>query len=104
MTDPQFEPIPDIWRFHLIYMVVTIAMGWSAFPYVVFSSLFLIAGLCAFGLIVAYFRWFMTAHVLALAIGLGTPVVVFGGLLPSQTIIFFVCLIGGIFLGRRFLF
>jgi hypothetical protein len=104
MQEPQFEPIPGIWRFHLIYFFVTLAMGWSFFPYAVFASLLVIAGVCVVGLVLVYIRWFLATHILALAIGLGTPVVVFGGLLPLHTLILFFLLISGITMARKTLF
>lgn len=102
--EPQFEPLPGIWRFHLIYLVVTTAMGWSFFPYSSFASLFLIAVICLGGLVLACFQRLLATHILALAIGLGTPVVVIAGLLPFQTFTLFALLLLGIVLARKTLF
>lgn len=96
--------VPGIWRFHVIYLLVTLVMGLAIFPYSQFISLLLLSGVCAFGLILSVSRRFMAAHILAVAIGLGAPVVVFARLLPAQTVIFFLCLLIGLTLIRRFLF
>ena len=99
-----FAPVPGIWRFHLIYLLVTMAIGGAIFPFSQFISVLLISAVCAFGIILAFSKRLMAAHVLAAAIGLGTPVVVFASLLPAQTAIFFLLLIFGISMVRRFLF
>jgi len=96
--------VPGIWRFHLIYLFVTLAMGLSIYPYSQFVSLLLISGVCAFGILLAFSNRPMAAHVLAVSIGLGAPVVVLAFLLPVQTVLFFLFLIFGITMIRRFLF
>jgi len=100
----SFVPVPGIWRFHLIYLLVTMALGGAIFPFSQFISVLLISGVCAFGIILAFSKRLMAAHVLAAAIGLGTPIVVLANLLPAQTAIFFLLLIFGISMLRRFLF
>ena len=99
-----FVPIQGIWRFHLIYLLVTMVLGGAIFPFSQFISVLLISGVCAFGIILAFSKRLVAAHVLAAAIGLGTPVVVFASLLPAQTAIFFLLLIFGISMARRFFF
>ncbi|HEX9924709.1 MAG TPA: hypothetical protein VGD99_18785 [Anaerolineae bacterium] len=104
MMELKFEPVPGIWRFHLIYLVVTGAIGWSFFPYSAFASLFLISGVCIFGIFLAVYNQLLATHILALAIGLGTPVVVLAGLRPLPTLALLSLLIFGIILGRKILF
>lgn len=99
-----FMPIPDIWRFHLIYLLVTMAIGGAIFPFSQFASVLLISGVCAFGIVLAFSEQLMAAQVLAATIGLGTPIVVFARLLPAQTAILFLFLIFGISMVRRLLF
>lgn len=99
-----FVPVSGIWRFHLIYLLVTMALGGAIFPFSQFISVLLISGVCAFGIILAFSKRVIAAHILAAAIGVGTPIVVFASLLPAQTAIFFLVLIFGISMIRRFLF
>lgn len=96
--------VPGIWRFHVIYLFVTLLMGLAIFPYSQFISLLLLSGVCAFGIVLSVSRRFVAAHILAVAIGLGAPVVVFARLLPVQTVVFFLCLVIGLIMVRRFLF
>ena len=104
MMELKFEPVPGIWRFHLIYLVVTGALAWSFFPYSAFASLFLISGVCIFGLFLAVYNQLLATHILALAIGLSTPVVVLAGLRPLPTLVLLSLLTFGIILGRKILF
>jgi hypothetical protein len=99
----QFEPVPRIWLFHLIYLFVTLSLAASIlrFSYFVSLSLIFITAVCALGLLLVWLRRFMAAHILAVAIGLGAPVVVFARLWPLQTILLFFFLILGIFIIRR---
>ena len=101
---PSFEPVPRIWRFHAIYLVVTLVLGLSTFPYPVFASMFLVAAVCLLGLITAMLNWALAAHILAVAIGLGTPVVFVGRLTTTPTLVIFTLLIAGVYVGRKFLF
>ena len=50
----SFAPIPGIWRFHLIYLFVTLALGAAIFPFSQFISVLLISAVCAFGVILAF--------------------------------------------------
>lgn len=102
----EFHPVPGIWRFHLAYLFVTLAMGWSFSPYnsTLTTSLLLVAGACFVGMLLAFWRQVRAAHMLALAIGLGTPVVVFAGLWFVHTILLFAALLSGIFVGRDDIF
>lgn len=70
-----FEPIPKLWRFHALYLFVTLAMGWSVYPFSGWESIFLTAALCLTGLIFAYFDLPMPVHILATVVGLSTPIV-----------------------------
>lgn len=100
----RFEPVPGIWRFHLIYLFVTASLGWSYFPYATYSSFLLISTLCAVGMLLAYVQWSLETHILAVVVGLGTPVVVFGALSLFPTAILFSLMTLGVFLGRRVFF
>lgn len=102
----HFEPVPRLWLFHLIYLFVTISLAASIlrFSYFVSLSLLFITTMCAIGLSLACLRHFMAAHVLAVAIGLAAPVVVFTRLGPLQTILLFFFLVLSIFVTRRSLF
>ncbi|MGB0386665.1 MAG: hypothetical protein ACPGWR_17785 [Ardenticatenaceae bacterium] len=100
----EFEPIAKIWRFHVIYFVVTMALSWSMFPFPTSFSMFLVSMLSALGIVLDVMKKSMAAHILAVAIGLGTPVVVFATLLPYQTILFFACFTGLLYLVREHLF
>lgn len=105
MIEQQFEPVPGIWRFHLIYLVITIAMGWSIFPFPTFATMLLISLLCFFGILLALTRkWSLESHVLAVAIGFGTPIVIFGRLLLFQALIVFLILILVLLLAHKHLF
>lgn len=104
MNEPGFEPIPGIWRFHLIYLFVTVGLSWSFFPYALFASLFLVAGICMVGIFLAYYKQLLATHILALAIGLGTPIVVLARLWVIHTLILFLLLIFTIILIRHILF
>ena len=104
MKPTLFQPIPGLWRFHLLYLVVTAVMGWSYYPYDTSTSLLLVAGFCVLGLIFSRQQWHIASHVLALAIGLGTPLVVFLGLSWGQTAVMFVPLLLSIAYFRRHLF
>ena len=101
-----FESVPRVWLFHLTYFVVTILLAASIlrFSYNVAVSLVLIAVICAVGVLMARFRKLVGAHVLAVTIGLGTPIVVCARLWPNQTLLLFLTLLFGIFMFRRFLF
>ncbi len=101
-----FEPAPRIWLFHLAYLLVTLALAASIFSYsqVVSMSLLLISSVCTFGMVLVRLRRLTAAHLLAVAIGLGVPIVVCTRLWPIQTIILFLVLTIGIFLVRRSLF
>jgi len=99
-----FDPIPGLWRFHVLYLAVTSVMGWAFFPYRTFVSLFLIAAGCAVGLLFSYIKLKMASHILALAIGLGTPVVVFAGMAWWHTGVLFIILLSAIFVFRHELF
>ncbi len=100
----RFIPIPGIWRFHLIYLVIISLMALSVFPFYLYVSLLIISGICVFGLLLSYFKRLLATQVLALAVGLGSPIVVFAVLLPAQTIILFLFLILGGTITRRALF
>lgn len=103
--DPyHFQPIPGLWRFHVMYLLVTVAMGWSFFPYATALSLLLVAASCVAGIICSRLQWFMASHILALAIGLGTPVVIFAGLRWYYTVLMFLVLLAAIFVKRKSLF
>lgn len=103
--DPHyFQPIPGLWRFHVMYLCVTMAMGWSFFPYATSLSLLLVTAACVAGIVCSRLQWFMASHILALAIGLGTPVVVFAGLRWHHTLLMFSLLLVVIFIKRKSLF
>lgn len=103
--DPYyFQPIPGLWRFHVMYLFVTSAMAWSFFPYATYLSLFLVAATCVAGIVCSRLQWFMASHILALAIGLATPVVIFAGLRWYHTALMFLLLLAGIFVKRKSLF
>jgi hypothetical protein len=103
-SDNDFVPIPGIWQFHVAYLVVTSILGVAAFPYSQFASLLLISGVCAVGIILAFSRYSVVAYILALAIVFASPIVVFAGLLPVQTVILFLLLILGATLAHKYLF
>lgn len=100
----HFRPIPGLWRFHLIYFLVTLIMGWGFFPYALYLSLVLIAVICFFGIVCSALKWFAISHVLALVIGLGTPMVVIGQMNWIVTVLTFLLLFGIVFRFRRDLF
>lgn len=96
--------VPGIWRFHAIYLCVTGVLALCFFPYALYISLFFIASACAMGIVLTASKRLLASHILALAIGLGTPVVVMGNFLPYQSIAFFGLLIGSIAGARKLLF
>lgn len=101
-----FEPVPRIWLYHVIYLVVTVLLAASIvrFSTLVAASLLLISAICVTGIGLARRRRYLAAHLLAVAIGLGAPVVVCAHLLPLQTVLLFLALILGTFIFRRTLF
>ncbi len=99
-----FTPIPGMWRFHVIYMTITLVMAWSAYPFSLFASLLVISGACGLGMVLAFYKRFMATQILALTIGLGSPIVIFAKLLPVQTVVFLSVLVLGFTLIRRSLF
>lgn len=100
----SFEPIPKLWRFHALYLFVTLAMGWSVYPFSGWESIFLTAALCVMGLVFAYFELPMPVHILATVVGLSTPVVFL--LRPSwlTTAVFLAVFIAIITFFRKHLF
>ena len=104
MEPTKFEPIPGIWRFHLIYLLVTAALVWAFFPHRPYPSFILVAGLCLVGLLLAHRHQEQWAHILALAIGLGLPVVFFLRPSPLLTVGFFAAVIAAVFAVRKILF
>jgi hypothetical protein len=96
--------MPCFWCFHLFYWIVTAALSWAFFPRQTYSSFLLVAGLCLVGLLLARRRYERAAHILALAIGIGTPVVVFLRPSPLLTLAFFVVVIAAAFAVRKTLF
>jgi len=105
-TYATFEPVPRIWLYHLIYLMVTIMLAISIlrFSHLVSTSLLLISAICLVGILFTRVRRELAAHVLAVAIGLGAPIVVCARLFPTQTLLLFLVLISGITIFRRFLF
>lgn len=102
--EPSFEPVPGIWRFHLIYLLVTAALVWAFFPHRPYLSFVLVVGLCLIGLLLARYHYERAAHIMALAIGLGLPVVFFWRPSLWLTAGFFVALIAAVFAVRKVLF
>jgi hypothetical protein len=102
--EPPFEPIPGIWRFHLIYLLVTAALVWAFFPHRPYGSFIVVVGLCLAGLLLAHRRLEQASHILALAIGLGMPVVFFLRPSPLLTLGFFAAVIAAVFVARKILF
>lgn len=102
MTD--FEPIPGLWRFHGLYLLVTGAMAWSFYPFPGWDSILLLVGLCGAGLLFAYFDLHMVVHILATVIGLGTPVVILIRPVWSTTAVFLALFITLVTLFRKQLF
>ena len=99
-----FEPIPKLWRFHALYLFVTVAMGWSVYPASNWQSIFLTAVLCVMGLIFAYFELPMPVHILATVVGLTTPVVVLIRPAWTTTAVFLAVFTLIITLFRKYLF
>jgi len=87
-----FKPIRGIWIFHMVYLIVTIAIALSAFPHALFVSLLLISAFSAVGLLLAVTQQFMASQVLALAIGVGSPIIIFATLSPLFTVALFLLL------------
>lgn len=103
---PDFQAVPRIWLFHLTYLIVTVALAASIFSYspAVSASLLIVSVTCALGIFLVRLRQVMIAHVLAVAVGLGAPLVVCGRLLPYQTLLLFTMLLAVIFIARKSLF
>ena len=101
-----FEAVPRIWLFHLVYLLVTVALAISIlrFSTLVSFSLLLISFAAGVGVLLARTHRLVAAHILAVAIGLGAPIVVCARLWPNQTVILFIFLVSGIFMARRSLF
>jgi hypothetical protein len=83
--DINFDPIPRIWRFHALYLLVCLGMGAAIFPFKSSISFFFLAGFCLVGVLLSAFGEERGAHILAASIGLATPIVYFGSLVPVQT-------------------
>ncbi len=101
----EFEAVPRIWLFHLIYFLVTGVLSLSVVQYStgVAISLLLMTLACTAGMILAGFKRLLATHILAIAVGLIAPVIVFGRLGPLSTSLLFTGLVAGIFLVRRFI-
>ncbi len=104
MEHHQFNPVPRLWRFHLIYLIVTLALSWSIYPHPTSLSVLVISSLCVSGIWCDLQDQHTSAHILAVVIGLGTPVVLLTRIVPYQTILFLCCLIAFFFLLRDHLF
>lgn len=104
--DDPAGPVPRIWLFHLIYFFVTGVLSLSTFQYspAVALSLLLMTLACTGGMLLARLRRPLIAHVLAIAVGLTAPIIIFGRLWPLQTLLLFSGLALAIFLIRRFIF
>lgn len=100
----QFDPIPRLWRFHLIYLIVTLALSWSIYPHPTSLSILIVSALCLSGIWCDLQDEHTSTHILAVVIGLGTPVVLLTRIVPYQTILFLSCLIGLFFLLREYFF
>ena len=102
----QVKPVPRIWLFHLIYLVVMVMLAASVlrFSYLVSVSLLVIAGVCMVGITLARVGRGLAAHILAVSVGLGAPIVVCAKLLPMQTVVLFGLLLLSVFTLRRVLF
>lgn len=79
-------------------------MGWGFFPYALYLSFVLIAVICFFGIVCSALKLFAISHVLALVIGLGTPMVVIGQMNWIVTVLTFLLLFGIVFRFRCDLF
>lgn len=94
MNPFEFKPVPGIWRFHLIYLVLALGMAWAFLPYSpVFQSLLIVAGFCVLGILLCVVRQTLAAHIVALTIGLGTPIVFIFRPVPLPTTIIFLVLL-----------
>ena len=100
----EFEPIPGLWRFHGLYLLVTGALAWSFYPFRGWDSILLLVGLCGAGLLLAYFDWQMGVHVLATVVGLATPVVILLRPLWTTTAVFLLLFLTILTLFRKQLF
>lgn len=90
--DYNFRPIEGLWRFHLIYMIVMLIMAWSFFPIITYQS-FLMVGLFAFvGLVSFAGKWQLVSHILAVVIGLVSPIIFFAQVGWWQTIVLILIL------------
>ena len=105
-VDDDFEPVPRIWLFHVIYLVVTTMLAASMFQYSasLALSMFMVAIMSLGGVLLARLRHSRSAHILALTVGVSAPIILCTRMLPYQTIIFISLLVLGIFLARRTLF
>lgn len=105
MNPTEFNPVPGIWRFHLIYLILSASMAWAFLPYdPVYQSLVLVVGFCMLGLLMALGRQILAAHVMALTVGLGLPIVLILRPVALPTFFIFVVLLLGIIHYRDDLF
>lgn len=102
MTD--FEPIPKLWRFHALYLLVTGALAWSFYPFPGWDSILLLVMLCGVGLLFAYFDLHMSVHILATVIGLGAPIIILIRPLWTTTAVFLLLFAAAVTLFRKHLF
>lgn len=101
----RFRPIEGLWRFHLIYMIVMLILGWSFSPYHLVYRSFLILSLFALiGLLAIRIKWHVVSHVFALVLGLSSPVVFFAQMIWWQVVILVGVLSFLAYLGREYLF
>lgn len=88
----------------LILLFLTLSLFLFFIPDPTSISLLFIAGVCALGTLIAFFRWLTAAKVLAVTIGLELPIVVLALLTPTRTLILFFALILGIIVVKHFIF
>jgi hypothetical protein len=100
----EFKPVPGIWRFHFIYLVVMLIMAWGAHPFPVFTSLLLVGAVCVAGLLLAQFRQELATHMVATVVGLSSPIIFFAQLGVWVSLGVIAVLSAGIILFRKWLF
>ena len=100
----EFDPIPRIWRFHAIYFLICLAMGAAMYPFKSSISFFFLAAFCVVGVGLSAVGEDRGAHILPAGIGLITPFVFLGALVPLQTLIGLAALVVIFYLLRNIAF
>ena len=97
-------PIEGFYRYHIIYFSVSAILAWAFYPYQVYVSFGMMGILCVMGLVFLFVDRYVLSQVVALAVGLGAPIIFFAQLTFIGTMVLFGILLAGGYAARDLLF